>query len=96
MAIAVSHVTLTVCHVNADPDMCKKYMECSYLTLKVALSMQKFYGHKNVTTVKPVLSSNSKQYKTKILMTNGSLRKDRVLENAPLVHSAFLLTCINW
>ena len=35
-------------------------------------------------TVKPVLSGHSKIDKTKILMTNGSLMKVEVLQNAPL------------
>ena len=34
-------------------------------------------------TVKPVLSGHSKIDKTKILMTNGSLMKVKVLQNAP-------------
>ena len=35
-------------------------------------------------TVKPVLSGHSKKDKTKILITNGSLMKVKVLQNAPL------------
>ena len=45
-------------------------------------------------TVKPVLSGHSKTDKTKILKTNGSLMKVKVLQNALLEHSAILLTCI--
>ena len=43
-------------------------------------------------TVKPVLSGHLKIDKTKILMTNGSLMRVEVLQNAPL--GAILLTCI--
>ena len=32
--------------------------------------------------------------KTKVLMTNGSLMKVEILQNALLEHSAILLTCI--
>ena len=46
------------------------------------------------STVKPVLSSHSKIDKTKALKTNSSLMKVKVLLNAPLEHSAILLTCI--
>ena len=35
-------------------------------------------------TVKPVLSGHSKIDKTKIVMTNGSLMKKNVLQNAPI------------
>ena len=41
-------------------------------------------------TVKPVLSGHSKIDKTKILMTNGSLMKVKVLQNAPI--GAFCIT----
>ena len=37
-----------------------------------------------ILTVKPVLSSHSKIDKTKILMTNGSIMKAKVLQNATL------------
>ena len=45
-------------------------------------------------TVKPVLSGHSKTDKIKVLKTNGSLMKVKVLQNALLEHSAILLTCI--
>ena len=35
-------------------------------------------------TVKPVLRGHAKMEKTKILMTNGSLMKVKVLQNAPI------------
>ena len=49
-----------------------------------------------LNTVKPVLSGYSKMNKTKVLMTNGSLMKVKILQNAPipLEHSAIILTCI--
>ena len=37
----------------------------------------------SLNTVKPLLSGHSKIDKTKILMTNGSLMKVEVLQNAP-------------
>ena len=37
-----------------------------------------------INTVKPVLSGHSKIDRTKILMTNGSLMKVKVLQNAPI------------
>ena len=45
-------------------------------------------------TVKRVLSGHSKIDKTKVLKTNGSLSRSKVLQNALLEHSAILLTCI--
>ena len=45
-------------------------------------------------TVKPVSSGLSKMDKTKVLKTNGSLMKSKVLKNASREHSAILLTCI--
>ena len=44
--------------------------------------------------VKPVLSGHSKIDKTKVIKTNGSLMKSKVLQNALRVHFAILLTCI--
>ena len=47
-----------------------------------------FFGHQKLSfvdiTVKPVLSGHSKKDETKILMTDGSLMKVKVLQNAPL------------
>ena len=45
-------------------------------------------------TAKPVIRGHSKIDKTKILMTNGSLMEIKVLQNAPLEHSAILSICI--
>ena len=46
-------------------------------------------------TIKPILSCHSKKDKIKILMTNGSLMKVKVLQNAlPLEHSAIRLSFI--
>ena len=44
--------------------------------------------------MKPVLSDYSKIDKTKVLNTSGSLVQVKILQNAPLEHSAILLTCI--
>ena len=43
---------------------------------------------------KPVLSGHSNIDKAKVLKTNASLMKVKVLQNALLEHSAILLTCI--
>ena len=66
-----------------------KYKSFFYL-LSIVLIQQKLWSFQSVThTVKPVLSGHSKIDKTKILMTNGSLMKVKILE-----HSAIFLTCI--
>ena len=45
-------------------------------------------------TVKPVLSGQSKEDQKCVFKTNNRLMQAKVLQNAPMEHSAVLLTCI--
>ena len=72
---------------RTDPD---EMLDCAPFHLglhclpSTCLYVSRMKRVKGLVTVKPVLSSHSKIDKTRILFTNGSLMKVKVLQNAPL------------